>query len=632
MTGLQLRDYQQEAVEANHRHLYQLGYTGTIDFLATGLGKTRVAIATCDQLFALSMNRILFVVSFRELVLQARSSFIDAFPQLEHDQFTIYNYPALGIVMGNIDQPSARIVFGTPQTLCTQEGVSHRLEEILKYGPIDLVIFDEAHFAVASSYMSLRTRLLEANPNTKFLGLTATPIRQDGLALTEMFDSIAITRNIKWGIDNGYLCKVQDPKVIETNIRFQQYGSIDDKARAIDVKNWCEIVLKGYLEQGEGRKGIFFMPSVKHSEEFAKYASENGVLTAHIDGEKTIDPEGNILSVNSRYKMFERYRPEGDIKLLTNYNVLIAGIDLPWTSVIGWSRPTDNEVLYTQGIGRGTRLFPDKEDLIILDYAVKDIGLITAANLLGFTQRETEDRIEDEEEVKPIEIEMPAFEKPKPDQEGDGIIVRVGTLFKQSKSAWYTDGEWSSLMCSKTDILVVLFPNYTLANRIQHGIDIGQQFILDHPDDTKAYEFYMRLRTAHTLFDNFTLWKLSGTIEDRDPKRGGEYVKWGSPPTRWVAHADSVELAFDYAAPVISEIADSSFENKNRSWRKRGVITQDQSAFLSNAGYATLPTGVGSRGIASQMITHHIAVSKLRPAVAFYTKSCGKYGDVTREL
>lgn len=630
---IQLRDYQIEAIERAHIDLNKKNYGGTIIHFATGLGKTKTAAGYIDRYYDLNKHRVLFVVHTQDLILQTYYSFINQFQQWEKRQYTPFSRPGIGIVMGNYaNQVDARIIIGTPQTLSGVDTASDRLEEVLKYGEIDLIIFDECHYAASQSYINLAKRVRDTNPSSKRLGLTATPMRTDGLALKQpldldrrefgfMFDSICISRNIRWGIQNKYLCPIRPPLLIQTNIEVPTFNDIEEvAAKTIDVKNWAELIVDSYEQHGENRLACYFYPSVAHAEQGCLEFNSRGIPAAHIDGTKVIFPDGTEVrgkpSFDARREIYKMAN-DGKIKILNNYNVLTHGFDLPKISLIGLARPTDSPVLVSQIIGRGTRLHPEKQDLLVLDYALKDVPLILSGSVLGYTWNEKKEEMEEDKEAEVEELSdgLNLADLKKDDElvDGNGIIIRVGNLFRKQAEAWYNGGDSMSLSLSESHALYVTYPNYTLAGSIQMGIHNGQQFLMENPQHKDAEQFFKDLLAAHELVSKYCLWHLQ-----KDVVTGNWLVEF-------VNSAESAELVFDYALPLIERFDDARISKKQKSWR-RLPPSDAQKAKLIEFKYDL--RNVTDRGSASKIISHLIAKHYMLPVYNRILRKAGKYGQM----
>lgn len=600
----------------------------TDNFIVTH--NTAVAAGVAVQIFPPEENRVLFVVGFREIVRQTKNAFLRYYPHLADTSFTKYGRPGIGIVMGNIDEKTARIVIATPQTLSGIDGEANfeRLDALLEYGPFSLAIYDEAHTSVAKSFMELHRRLLAANPNMKTLGLTATPMREDGLALGQMFDVINVSYDLKWGIKNGYLCQIQPPLLIETNLALPEGpGGVEERAKALDVKNCNEIMHQAYIEHGENRPGVWFMPSVEHSREFTRFMQSKGIRIAHVDGEMGIDVHGQELAMSRRDEIMDWYNgweAGGEARLLSNYNVLTTGWDAPHTAFIGWGRPTMNAVLLTQALGRGTRLHPDKKDLKILDFALKDISLVTVGSLFGHTWAEEKEKIEDEGELEMLSegLDIRDIRKEGSLVNGNGVIIRIGNLFGKSKHAWYSDPDSRvmSLSCSDKDVLVIVPPNFTLASKIKSGITLGETVLEQAPDDELKLEFYNDLVKGYDLFRNYTLWRVHAEFSPSGKKI------WQT-PAQWEAADESIELLFDYAAPLQNALTDAKLAQKNKAWRKK-PISEKQTNYLKYSFQVSVDEMPETQDGAAKLISHFTAVPKVMDTVYDIHERCGRFGKI----
>jgi hypothetical protein len=122
-------------------------------------------------------------------------------------------------------------------------------------------------------------------------------------------------------------------------------------------------------------------------------------------------------------------------------------------------------------------------------------------------------------------------------------------------NAWYYDDFTMSLSCSATDTLLIHLPDYTAASELQMRLRKGGEYLSEHPTDEHAQDLYNSLQTAYEMLSSYTAWHIHGSL---DPIGS---VKWEK-PTTWVATADSVELVFDYLAPIIADVEDPVLARK----------------------------------------------------------------------
>lgn len=243
-----------------------------------------------------------------------------------------------------------RVVLGSVQTLMRPK----RLAQF----PADYfgaIIIDEAHHAVSDSY----TRILAHFCGAKVLGVTATPDRGDMRNLGAVFESLAYEYTLPRAIKEGYLCPIQALTVpLKLDLSGVSVQAGDFKAAEIDT------ALDPYLEQIASemellcarRKTVVFLPLIKTSQKFCAILNAHGFRAAEVNGES--QDRAQVLSA------FDA----GQYNVLCNSMLLTEGWDCPSVDCVVVLRPTKVRSLYCQMVGRGTRLFPGKEHLLLLDF------------------------------------------------------------------------------------------------------------------------------------------------------------------------------------------------------------------------------------------------------------------------
>lgn len=335
---MELRPYQLEAREAVERE-WEQGRNRTLLVLPTGCGKTIVfAKITEDRVRA--GDRVLILAHRGELLEQASDK--------------IGKATGLGCATEKAEESCLgswfRVVVGSVQTLM-------RPQRLAQFDPdyFDTIIIDEAHHAISDSY----GRILDHFGDARVLGVTATPDRGDMRNLGSVFESLAYEYTLPKAIREGYLSPIQ-ALTIPLKLDLSGVGMQSGDFKASDLGNALDPYLYQIAEEMVkhcmDRKTVVFLPLVKTSQKFRDILCGFGFRAAEVNGESPDRAE--------TLAAFER----GDYNVLCNSMLLTEGWDCPSVDCIVVLRPTKVRSLYSQMVGRGTRLFPGKEHLLLLDF------------------------------------------------------------------------------------------------------------------------------------------------------------------------------------------------------------------------------------------------------------------------
>lgn len=262
----------------------------------------------------------------------------------------------------------------------------HDPKRLERLGPDNfyLVVVDEAHHAVAQTYHRVLDRLgvFEKDTPKLLVGFTATPKRGDKAGLDTIFESIVFSRNLPDMVDAGYLAPVAGFRV-ETEVDLSRVGKrmgdyvASQLSKAVNVAARNELVVQVCRERLADRQTLVFCVDVAHAKSLAATFERTGVPTACVTGEMPGEARREALAKFSR----------GEVQVLTNCMVLTEGYDESSVSGIVLARPTRSALLYTQMIGRGTRLHPGKEDVKVIDVVdvTRDNALATLPSLFGLS-------------------------------------------------------------------------------------------------------------------------------------------------------------------------------------------------------------------------------------------------------
>jgi ATP-dependent helicase IRC3 len=356
---VELRPYQQEAL-ASMLEAESNGINKQLIVLPTGAGKT--------VLFA--QLPIIRKESLPMLVLAHRSELlIQAKDKIE----TINKDLSVGIEQADNKAGYVDVVIASVPTLGRES--SSRIEKYPK-NYFKTIVVDEAHHAAAPSYR----RILDYFTPELLLGVTATPQRSDSVRLIDVFQEIVYYKSIQDLIKEGWLSPLVGYRVktstdiSDVEIQNGEYKQ-DQLIEAIDNPGRNNSIVTAYNDLANAKKTVVFAAGVDHAGHLEEAFRKNGSSVRVIIG---TTPEEERRQILSDFK-------SGAVTVLVNVGVLTEGFDEPSIEAIILAKPTRSSLLYTQIVGRGTRLFEGKEHCMIIDIAdttrgKKPIGLPT---LLG---------------------------------------------------------------------------------------------------------------------------------------------------------------------------------------------------------------------------------------------------------
>lgn len=218
------------------------------------------------------------------------------------------------------------------------------------------IIVDEAHHTLSDSYMNF----LNQFPSAKVLGVTATADRSDRKSLSRFYDSLAYEYSLKQAVKDGYLCNITARTVpidIDmTNVKVS-VGDFEVNSIAETLEPYLPEIAKAIAEYAGDRKTVVFLPLVSIAQEFRDILQSTGLDAREVNGNS-----------EDRKETLEWFDKAGPGSVLCNAMLLTEGWDCPSVDCVVVLRPTKVRSLYTQMIGRGTRLSPGKKDLLILDF------------------------------------------------------------------------------------------------------------------------------------------------------------------------------------------------------------------------------------------------------------------------
>lgn len=340
MKSITLRDYQKTAIQ-NIRHEFNTGKKTVILQLPTGAGKTIIFTAISKQANEKG-STILVITDRKELLTQADGAF---------DKFGIT--PTL-LTANTKTLKKAEIYIGMVETIKRRLTKPNYVDFVQSFS---LIIIDESH---KQSF----DRLFEAiTPFQYVIGATATPYRTGKMKpLKEYYDSIVIGEQITELITCNFLSPA-----VHYGVPIAGLDKVKITAGDFDQKQMGELydapelyggVIENYKAHASGRKTLLFAATVRNSEIMAREFNSAGISAMHLDAETPKSEREAILEDFKNDKFM----------VLCNVGILTTGYDEPSVSCIITYRATRSLPLWLQMCGRGSRIYENKRDFIILDF------------------------------------------------------------------------------------------------------------------------------------------------------------------------------------------------------------------------------------------------------------------------
>ncbi|WP_224993934.1 DEAD/DEAH box helicase [Enterococcus faecalis] len=335
---MELRPYQEESRSAVQNE-WRNGKKKTLLVLPTGCGKTIVFSKIIEDRVRAG-ERVLVLAHRGELLDQASDKLEKA--------------TGLKTATEKAEQTSIgsflRVVVGSVQTM-------QREKRLKQFPPdyFDTIVVDEAHHCISDGYQYVLKHFEQSN----VLGVTATPDRGDMKNLGSYFESLAYEYSLVQAIKEGYLSPIKAltiPLKLDLSGVKQQTGDFSTRDLGTALDPYLEQIAEEMVKHCTNRKTVVFLPLVKTSKKFRDILNDKGFRAAEVNGDS-----------KDRQEILEDFEND-KYNVLCNSMLLTEGWDCPSVDCIVVLRPTKVRALYSQMVGRGTRLFPGKEELLLLDF------------------------------------------------------------------------------------------------------------------------------------------------------------------------------------------------------------------------------------------------------------------------
>jgi superfamily II DNA or RNA helicase len=536
---MKLRPYQEEALTSINSFI-QNDVKRQLVVLPTGAGKT--VIFTHLPQYIDNALPMLILAHREELLTQAKE-------KLE------WSNPDLTVEIEQADKHAGQVdvVIASVPTLGRDSS-----DRIKKFSPeyFKTIVVDEAHHAAAPSYR----RILDYFNSSLTLGVTATPQRSDNTRLTDVFDEIVYYKTIVDLIEEGWLSRIvgyrikTDTDISEVQTREGDYVSsqLED---TINTPERNAIIVASYMEICNNSKAIAFCAGVQHAHDLATSFQQASIKAEVIVGSTPSEERHQILA---------RFA-SGETRVLVNVGVLTEGFDEPSVKAIILARPTRSTLLYTQIVGRGTRLFEGKEHCKVLDFAdttkgKKPLGLPSLLGLPPDFDLNGQDLVDVAKQYKELEEFCP------------GEAVRV--LNPEDIQIAYT--RIDLFMPPPPNELVQQYSRFVWAEIAENTFHLG----IDNSNSLRIY------------LDALNRWTVEYHYRDDNNNKS----------SRILGHPEDMRDSFVRADKWIVNRFDTNLIDASAAWRSDSP-TPAQVKVLKRIGIPI--TADMTKGIASQIIGRH---------------------------
>lgn len=343
MTTVNLRWYQDEAINSIY-HYFMSGGTGNpVIGLPTGSGKTLIPNVFMEKVLKQWPNQKFMVLShIKELINQSYDNLLKIWPSAPAGIYSA------GIGRKDYAHP---IIFA---------GIQSAVKQPMLFGSRDIIFVDEVHMVNQdenSMYQNFLSVMKLINPNVKFVGLSATLYRMgqgqivDGGLFTDVIYDMTNMEGFNKLIEQGYLLPLV-PLRTRTQLDTSNVGIskgdfiLSELEKNVDVNEVTYEALREAVEHGKDRKSwLIFSSGITHSDHISEMLQSFGVDCISVHSKQSKEYNDNGI------KAFKG----GEIKALSSYSKLTTGFDHPGIDLIIDLRPTMSVPLHVQKYGRGTR-------------------------------------------------------------------------------------------------------------------------------------------------------------------------------------------------------------------------------------------------------------------------------------
>ncbi len=391
------REYQ-EAPIRSLVHTYSEGLTRkSLIVMATGLGKTFTACEAVRRINSLSPVRVLVIVHTNELVYQFERAFWSFLTPLQET-----------LVWNGYEKPATQDLERVPFTFACLNTVADYLKRGNELPQFDIFLVDECHHVGGQMYETVLGESQAGQEHGPFLiGLTATPWRPDETDISDYFGKPLASIDIVTGLKKGFLANV-DYRMHTDNINWEALSNLEGSRfspkqvnHTLFINEWDNAVvvaLQAAWKEQHNSRAIVFCGTIDHAIIMADKINALGFCNAAAIYSQTVS--GLSMKVYERNRILSDFH-DGTIDVVCAVDIFNEGVDVPDVNIIVFQRVTHSRRIFVQQLGRGLRISPGKEKVIVLDF-VSDIRRFAA----GFNLQKSLQTEDGPAPGKPVRISL----------------------------------------------------------------------------------------------------------------------------------------------------------------------------------------------------------------------------------
>jgi superfamily II DNA or RNA helicase len=392
------KEYQEEPIRSLVQ-AYNVGYARrALIVMATGLGKTFTVAEALRRIYAATAVRTLVIAHTNTLVYQLERAF---WPFLNTSQSTA--------IWNGYERPTPAVLNSAPFVFCCLNSLAEHLRSQNELPNFDIVVIDECHHVGGEMYRSILQETSAGQVDGPFLiGLTATPWRPDETDLRTYFGDPLVTLDMVTGLRNGFLSNI-DYRMYTDNINWDSIKELRGFKfsprqinRTLFITEWDDAVvneLQATWRAQSKPKAIVFCGTIDHAITMRDRINARGFCNAAaIYSESYL---GRTMPAYERNRTLCDFH-DGSVDVVCAVDIFNEGVDVPDVNIIVFQRVTHSRRIFVQQLGRGLRLSPDKEKVIVLDF-VSDIRRFAA----GLELKDSVESNEYPAAGRPVRIRLP---------------------------------------------------------------------------------------------------------------------------------------------------------------------------------------------------------------------------------